>query len=94
MATSTIKSKKGYVNTSFANMGQSFIFTALNNIDSNISSLNSGVGNVITGDGPIYSYVLAKYSNVYYSGILIGYGLQNPMFFRRSNTQYFANEMI
>lgn len=93
MATSTIKGKKGYVNTSFSAMGTGYQFTALNNIDSAIGSYTSGVGTIVTG-GPVYGYILVKYSNIYYSGFLIGYGQRNPLYFRRENQTYYVNEIL
>lgn len=93
MATSTIKGKKGYENTSFSAMGNSYVFTALTNIDNAIGGYSSGVGTIATG-GPVFGYILAKHTNIYYSGFLVGYGLPNPLYFRRTNQSYYVNEVL
>lgn len=92
MATSTIKGNKGFSGTSFNNSVGGYAEQALVNIDSAIGSYNTGVGTVNSG-GPVYGYVLAKYNNTYYSGLLIGYNMVRPYFFTRQNTDYYVTTL-
>ena len=61
---------------------------ALENIDDNIESYESGVHQIAAG-GPYFHALLLKYTSKYYSGILMCYSRTEIVFFRKYETTYF-----
>lgn len=66
-------------NTSFSEMGDNAIYTALNTLDTNIASYANGVHMINN-----CTVVLTKYAANYYSGIATSFSFDGVCFFRRN----------
>ena len=93
MAISTIKvplagNNVGTSSSSFSAIVEGYMGSALDRINTNIASYSSGIHEVSSGGGPVFTAVLGKYSDTYYSGLMFYYSSNICYLFRRNGTAY------